>query len=263
MNKQECIEWIKSYFEIESLISTLKDPDFNIKSRIFYFKDVFRSIDELKILKIYSKNKKHNIVLEVYYVTDDFEGLFHGYFRIEPVTDSARKIFKNMSRVCTDLGYFFYHAYQHSEILKKYIVSGDIDYIIEDDENFFETVKKNTYLELSQYEEKQMNQMILSREKFKKYITHFIHWNKKCSEEVKTFLMHLWTTSYKNCICPINNVNAVDYSIKVDTQDIFFQKNKDLSVYGLLEYAQTHGFIVFLYLQFDFEGGNEYDSKSY
>ncbi|WP_053954807.1 hypothetical protein [Inediibacterium massiliense] len=258
MNKQECIEWIKSYFEIESLISSLKNPDFHMKSHIFYFRDIFHSIDELKILRIYSKNKKDNIVLEVHHISDHLEGLFNGYFRVEPITDSAKKIFKNMSRVCTDLEYFFYHAYHHSEILKKYIVSGDIEYIIEEDhdEKHFEMVRKNTYLELSQYEQKQMNQMILSREKLKKYITHFIHWNKKCSEEVKIFLVNLWTTFYKDCICPINNVNSLEYSIKVDTETILFQKNKELSVYELLEYAHTHQFIVFLYLQFDFEGGD-------
>ncbi|QEK13296.1 hypothetical protein FQB35_14015 [Crassaminicella thermophila] len=266
MDKKACLELIEQHFEIKSLISKLKNPDFQLKSHIFYYNNIFQEVDELKILRITSKDKNEDIVFDIYYVSDVLEGLFHGYFRVEPVSTWAREVFKNISRVCTDLSAYFYYAYRNSDLLNKYLIAGDFKNILEQrktDDDLFHKVKKEIYKEIAQYKYEEIEYIFLRREGMKKYIEDFIKFNKKVSEEVKMFLINIWSGKYKNNICFINNPAYIKNHIRVDTNYISFDKNSEVPIYGLMDHSLDENYIVFIRLEFDFEGGDNSVKTAY
>ena len=126
MNRNECLQLMMQYFQVESCIKHLKNPDLELKSHTFYYRDTFKDINELRILRVSSKNKNDDIIFDIYYVSQKFDGLFHGYFRIKPETDMAELLFQNISKVATDLGHYFTYVYKHSEVLKVYFSPGKL-----------------------------------------------------------------------------------------------------------------------------------------
>ncbi|QZY55437.1 hypothetical protein [Crassaminicella profunda] len=260
MDKNECLKLMNQYFHIESLIVKLKNPDFKLKSHIFYYNNIFKEVDKIAIMQVRSKNLEDDILFNIYYVSDEFESLFHGYFSIEPLSKSAQKIFRNISKVCTDLGTYFYYAYQNSDLLKKYLIAGNFQNSLEESDDDLkkqlDEIKKEMYIEISQYETKKLEQILLRRDFLRKYIKNFIKFNEKPSEEVKMFLMSILTRKMKNHICFMNNEKILNTFIHIDTKSITLNKYKNLSIYGLMDHAVEENYILFLKLEFDFEGGD-------
>ncbi|WZL73520.1 hypothetical protein QBE52_01955 [Clostridiaceae bacterium 35-E11] len=260
MNKKECLQLIEKYFELESFVRDLKAPDFQIKSHIFYFRGLFKDIQELRILRVRSKNKEDHIIFDIYYVSGMLEGLYHGYFRIKPESPMAKKVFENMSRVCTDLGYYLYDVYRNSDFLKIYLISGNLQNALEQSKHkdfhlAFEEIKKLSYTEIAGYEAKDLYKGLLRRDDLQKHITNFIDFNAKCSEKVKMFLITLLSHPYRDHVCLIHHGMHIKNFIHIDTRKIFFHGDNTMPIYGLLDYAVAQDFILFIRLEFDFEGG--------
>lgn len=260
MNRNECLELIMQYFQIESYIKHLKSPDLKLKSHTFFYRDTFKDIDELRILRVSSKNKDDNIVFDVYYVSQEFDGLFHGYFRIKPESPIAERLFQNISKVTTDLGHYFYYVYKQSEILKIYLISGNLQNAIEHckDKNYkelFEHIKKATYIEIANHSVKDLSNILLRREFLEKYIANFIDLNGKSSESVKMFLINILSKKYVDHVCLIWDDTAIKNCIQVTTSQVLFHGNPDIPIYGLFDYVLSNHFVLFLKLEFDFEGG--------
>ncbi|MCT4607085.1 MAG: hypothetical protein N4A64_13475 [Marinisporobacter sp.] len=267
MDKNECFKLMNQYFHIKSLIAKLKNPDFKLKSHIFYYNDIFKEIDKIAIMRVNSKNVEDDITFDIYYVSDEFDPLFHGYFSIEPISKGAEKIFENISKVCTDLGYYFYYAYQNSDLLKKYLIAGNFQNSLEqskdDFEKQFDKIKRQTLMEIAQYETKDLEEALLRREFIKKYIKNFILFNGKPSEEVKMFLMSILSEKMKKHICFINSEKIFDSFIKVNKEGIDFNGWHSLPIYGLLEDVVKKNYVLFLRLEFDFEGGDGIDKVTH
>lgn len=260
MKRNECLQLIMQYFNIESCIKHLKNPDLKLKSHTFFYRDTFKDIDELRILRVSSKNKDDNIVFDVYYVSQEFDGLFNGHFRIKPESDMAKRLFQNISKVTTDLSHYFYYVYKQSEILKIYLISGNLQNAIEQckDKNYkdvFEHIKKATYIEIANYSVKDLGNLLLRREFLEKYIANFIDLNRKASESVRMFLINILSKKYAEHICLTWDDTAIKNCIHVTTSQVLFQNNPDIPIYGLLDYALSNHFVLFLKLEFDFEGG--------
>ncbi|TCO78716.1 hypothetical protein [Marinisporobacter balticus] len=261
MDKKECLKLIEQYFHIKSFINKFKNPDFKLKSHIFYYREIFKEVDEIRMLRVASKNIQDDIILDIYYVSKSFEGLFNGYFKIHPISTTARKIFGNVSNICTDLGYYFYYVYQNSDLLKKYLISGNLENTMEnhqknDFKTQFDRIKKETYMDIAKYDMKEIENIFLNREKLKKYITNFIRLNGKCSEEVKMFLIQILSDQYKNNLCFINSEDYLNTFIKIDTKSIYLNNHPKVPIYGLMDYATQEHFILFLKLEIYFEGGD-------
>ncbi|QXM06805.1 hypothetical protein [Crassaminicella indica] len=259
MDKNECLKLMEQYFHIKSLIAKLKNLDFKLKSHIFYYNNIFKEIDKIAIMRVYSKNLEDDIVFDVYYVADAFEQLFHGYFSIEPVSEPSKKIFENISRVCTDLGHYFYYAYQNSDLLKKYLIAGNFKSIVEQTKDDFEVqfckMKKEVYMEIATYKTEDLEKVLLRRELIKKYIKNFINLNGKPSEEVKMFFINILSEKMRRHICFINSEKITNV-ININTRTVSFNKCCDLPIYGWINYAVKENAILFLNLEFDFEGGD-------
>lgn len=261
MDKKECLKLMGQYFHIDSLINKLKHPDFELKSHIFYYRDIFKEVDEIPILRVSSNQIEDDIIFDVYYVSGSFEGLFHGYFRIHPKTTMAEKIFQNTSRVCTDLGYYFYYIYQNSDLLKRYFISGNLQNMLDEDQqnnfkNKFEVIKKETYMDIAKYDMKDLQHSFLRKDQFKKYITDFIRFNGKCSEKVKMFLISILSGKNKDAICFINNEKYIKTFISVDIKSVTISNKPQIPIHGLINYAVNNNLILFLKLEFNFEGGD-------
>ena len=260
MNRKECLNLMMDYFKLESSINYLKNPDFELKSHIFYYRDTFKDIEEIRILRIRSKNSADNIIFDVYYVSQEFEGLFHGYFRIKPETEVAEKLFQNISKVATDLGQYFYYVYKHSEILKIYLISGNLENALvhsknKDFQQSFDQIKKVTKQEIASYSTKSLKSILLRRELLEKHIANFINMNAKCSERVKMFLINLLSNKYAGHICLIPNGVGINNFIQVTTEQAQFNDNTNIPIYGLLDYAVEQHCVLFVKLDFDFKGG--------
>ncbi len=260
MNKNECLQLIMQYFQVESFIKHLKNPDLKLKSHTFFYRDTFKDIDELRVLRVSSKNKEDNIVFDVYYVSQEFDGLFHGYFRIKPESDMAKRLFQNISKVTTDLGHYFYYVYKQSEILKIYLISGNLQNAIEHskDKNYmdvFENIKKATYTEISSYSVRDLRSKLLRRELLEKYIYNFIDLNGKSAESVRMFLINILSKKYAEHVCLTWDDMAIKNCIHVTTSQVLFNSKPDIPIYGLLDYALSNHFVLFIKLEFDFEGG--------
>ena len=260
MNRNECLELMMQYFNVESCIKHLKNPDFKLKSHTFFYRDTFKEIDELRILRVSSKNKNDDIVFDVYYVSQEFDGLFHGYFRIKPETDMAERLFQNISKVAADLEDYFYYVYKYGEVLKVYLISGNLQNAIEHGkdnniEKLFDQIKKAISLEIANYSVKDLRNTLLRRELLEKYIAHFIDMNSKCSERVKMFLINILSNKYAGHVCLIRNKAEIKNYIHVSTGQVMFHGNPDTPIYGLLDYAVNNHFVLFVKLEFDFEGG--------
>ena len=260
MNRIECLDLKMEYFKPESAINYLKNPDFELKSHIFYYRDIFKDIEEIKILRISSKNSSDNIVFDVYYVSQEFDGLFHGYFRIKPETEMAEKLFENISKVATDLGQYFYYVYKNSEILKIYLISGNLENALahcknKDFQQNFVEIKKATQLEIAKFSTQSLKTILLRRELLEKYITNFIKMNSKCSDRVKMFLINLLSSKYAGHICLIPKRAEIKNFIQVTTEQVFFNDNLSIPIYGLLDYAVNYNCVLFVKLDFDFKGG--------
>lgn len=260
MNKDECLQLIMQYFNVESCIRHLKNPDLKLKSHIFFYRDTFRDINELRILRVTSKNDGDNIVFDIYYVSQEFDGLFNGCFRIKPESEMAERLFQNLSKVTTDLGQYFYYVYKKSEILKIYMISGNLENALQQslDKNYkdlFEKIKKETYLEISQYSSKELRKILLRREFLEKYIKNFINMNKKCSERVKMFLINILSREYCGHICLVRDTSGIDNYVQVTTKQVIFHKAPEIPLFGLLDYSIKNRSVIFVKLEFDFEGG--------
>lgn len=260
MDKIECLQLIEKYFDLESFVTKLKNPDFHLKSHLFYFRGWFQEIEELRILRVQSKNRLDHIVFDIYYVSQAFEGLYHGYFRIQPASSMAKKVFENMSKVCTDLGYYLYDVYRNSDFLKIYLISGNLQNALEQSKNkdfqpIFGKIKMAGYTEIAGYQPKDLYNGLLKRDYLQKYITNFIEFNGKCSEKVKMFLITLLSHPYRDYVCLINNGIHLKNFIHMDTKQIFFHGHFSIPIYGLLDYAVDNHCILFVKLEFDFEGG--------
>jgi hypothetical protein len=260
MDKKECLNLFGQYFQVQSCIVALKNPDFELKSHIFFFKDIFKEIDEIKILKVSSKNTQDNIIFDVYYVSHEFEGLYHGYFRIKPESENACKMFDDISKMCTDLSEYIYYVYQNSELLKIYLISGSIQNALEQCvgkgyANELKQLKKRIYTEIADNSGDEFCEAVLDRHLNSKYIFNFITFNSKCSEPVKMFLLNILSDTYSSYICMLNRVSRIENHICVSPDSLFFNGNDKLPVYGLLDHAALEKFVVFLKFDFDFEGG--------
>ncbi|HBY20303.1 MAG: hypothetical protein A2Y24_04810 [Clostridiales bacterium GWE2_32_10] len=260
MENKECLNLINKHFEVQSCIALLKNPDLKLKSHIFFFNNLFKEISEIKILRVKAKNQTDDIAFDIYYVKDEFEGLYHGYFRIKPETDAASKIFEDVSKMCTDLGEYMYYLYKNSDLLNIYLLSLDIQTAIEqsdtkDDHLEFDKIKKNMYREIAEYEQGELEGTILDRWMNRKYIYNFIMFNSKCSETVKMFLLNLLSNRYSNNICMINwSCNIKNY-IYVSPNTVYFNGNNQISVFSLLDSVLSQKFVIFIKFDFDFEGG--------
>ncbi len=248
------------YFNVESCIKHLKNPDLKLKSHIFFYRDTFKDIDELRILRVSSKNSTDNIVFDIYYVSQEFEGLFSGYFRIKPESDMARRVFQNISKVTTDLGHYFYYVYKYSEFLKIYLISGNLNNALQQSkdknyEDIFQRIKKEIYLEVSQYSTTELKQLFLRREFLEKYIANFINMNKKCSERVKMFLINILSHEYSRHISLIKDTEEIKNYVHVTTEQVVFHTNSQIPLYGLLDNCVKNHSVLFVKLEFDFEGG--------
>lgn len=260
MDKRDCLNLIGQFFELKSCIVTLKNPDFELKSHIFFFKDVFKEVDEIKILSANSKNLNDNILFDIYYVSEEFDGLFHGYFRIKPESDNAIKLFENVSKYCTDLGEYIYYVYQNSELLKIYLISGNIQSALEHIRTKslsaeFGQFKKKVYEELAGFSSEQFPDFVLDRRFNSKYIYNFMLFNSKCSEEVKMFLLNILTSRYSNSICLLTSGSSVENYIQLDSDTVYYHGNSRLPIYGILDFVVDEQFVVFIKFDFDFEGG--------
>ena len=263
MDKNECINLLSQYFDLESYMLNLKNPDFELKSQILYYKGLFKDIEEIKVLKVESKNKSDDILFDIYYVSKELEGLFHGYFRIQPKTVLAQRIFKNVNKICTDLKDYFYYVYQNSDVFKIYLMSGNAQYALEEseianndkEEAAFHTMKLRTLEQIAGYTEKDLQNMLLQRSFLEKYIQHFIELNSKCTEEVKGFLIDMLYSQYSKHICLMHDQSQLSCYVTVSPKEIYFTTHEKISVYAFLEYCVSHSCVVFLKLQYDFGGG--------
>ncbi len=260
MNRDECLQLMMQYFNVESCITHLKNPDLKLKSHIFFYRETFKDIKEIRMLRVSSKNQKDNIIFDVYYVSQEFDGLFHGYFRIKPESDMAERLFQNISKVATDLGHYFYYVYKNSEILKIYLISGNIENALQqcEDKNYeelFKRIKKVTYLEVAQYSAKDLRNILLRRELLEKYIFNFISINGKSSERVKMFLINILSNEYSGHICLVSDTKGIANTIHISTKQVALQNNPGIPIYGLLDYAAKNHSVLFVNLEFDFEGG--------
>ena len=260
MDKKECLSLMGQYFQIQSCIVGLKNPDFELKSHIFFFKDTFKEIDEIKIVRVSSKNTNDNIIFDIFYVSHEFNGLFHGFFKVRPESFAAQKLFENVSKVCTDLSDYMYYLYQDSTLLKIYLMSGNFQNTLEqyNASSFtsdFKEYKKNIYREIADYSAEELTDSLLDRRSGQKYISNFIVFNSKCSEQVKMFLINLLSDKCLNHICLINSNSNIKNYIYANSNSVYFNANHLIPVYGLLDYIVSEQFILFLKFDFDFEGG--------
>ncbi|MCX7745826.1 MAG: hypothetical protein N2645_02900 [Clostridia bacterium] len=259
MDKKECINLISRFFMMESCVIKLKDPDFQLKSHIFYFNGMFQDIPELRIVRVCSRNRQDNIVFDIYYVSDAFEGLYHGYFRIKPESEAAKRLFMSISTVCTDIGEYFYYVYQNSNLLKIYLATGDLWNALDqspdcDYRNEFEQIKRSSTLEIANVSPADLQQGLLNRNYLKKYISNFIKLNSKCSEQVKMFFIHILNKKYAKNICLVNHGFALGNYLNINPANIRFN-SCEVPVYKLLEYFVEHNFILFIRMEFDFQVG--------
>lgn len=261
VDKSEFLKVISKSFKLKSEIAFLSKPDFDLKSRIFYYTDIFKDIDEIKILTVRSTNEADDIEFSVYYIRHEFENLYTGYFKIIPKSANGEKMFYGVSKVCTNLSEYLYYVYQNSEFLKVYIISGTVASALEQSEKKiysidFEKIKKNTYLEMSKYSFQEFQNILLKRDYLVKYLTNFIKFNKKCSSIVKMFFINILSPEYKDNICFINNCEGIETYIKVNSEDAVLNSDTQISLYCLLECAAKNKFPLFLKLEDDFKGGN-------
>ncbi len=261
MNKQECLRLVEKYFHLESFVKNLKQPDFKISSRIFFFNDIFKEVKELRILRIAAKNVGDDIVFDVYYMAGDLSGLFHSYFFIEPKSENAAQILARVSKVCTNLSDYFYYLYQQSELLKVYLISGNLANALEhdrkNDESFkLAEIKKNLLQELASYQSTELAQMLLDRRLLHKYVSNFVFFNSKCDERVKMFLINLLSNRYRQHLCLIHEKSMISNCLCLTPERVYFKNNQEIPVYGLVEYLVKEETVVFLQMNFDFKGGN-------
>lgn len=260
MDKEQYLGLVEQYFKLESCIKNLKTPDFRLKSHIFFYRDIFKEVGEIKIFRVSSKNPQDDISFDIYYVSEHFDGLFSGCFKIKPESNNAKKVFQNISIVFTDLGEYLYYVYQNSEFLKIYLVSGSIENALDNiNINNFEhelgNIKKETLVEITNYAQEEIYNGILRRDLLKKYISNFIKLNSKCSEKVRMFLISILSDKYSNYICLINNNIKWKNYISVSAQDVVVKGSPEISAYLMLEYAVKNNLILFIKFEYDFKGG--------
>jgi endoglucanase Acf2 len=53
----------------------------------------------------------------------------------------------------------------------------------------------------------------------------------------------------------INWNSKITHYIYINSNNVFFNENEDIPVYGLLDYIANEQFVLFLKFDFDFEGG--------
>ncbi|MCG8481782.1 MAG: hypothetical protein MJA31_00590 [Clostridia bacterium] len=259
MDKKECIELYMKYFKVSSTLANFKNLDLYMKSHIFYYRDIFKEVNEIKIMNVSAIDQNVDINFDIYYFSKSLDGLFNGYFKISPNTESAKQIFENVSKVCTDLENYFYYVFKNSEIMKIYLISGSIENAKDhysnagqsDDYNKF---IKSFYNEISTYETNALLKGTLERKLLKKHITNFIKMNSKCAANVRMFLINILSDPYNNNVCVLNNAINIQKYIHINTNDIYIHGDLDIPVFGLLEHVNKINGTVFLKFEFDFEG---------
>lgn len=236
-----------------------------MQSRIFYYRNDFKAINEIKILTVKSKNEEDDIVFDIYFIRAELETLFSGYFKIVPKTSKAEAMFEGVSKLCTDLGEYFYYVYQNSEFLKVYFATGNALNALEHhnlkknkEGTFdFKKFKEDMYLEISSYSQDEFNELVLNRSFTVKYVSNFIKLNSKCSEYVKMFLINILSKAYNKNICIINNAYDVKNHILVETQNIKVNNRPDVCVYDVIENAVKDNAIVLVKFNYDFKAGGK------
>lgn len=260
MDKAECLKLIAQVFKIESCVRALTNPDFEMKSHLFYFRSMFHEVEDLRFVRISSKNEEDNIVFDIYYESKSFEGLFNGCFRIKPESEAAERLFENCSKVCTDLGEYLYHLYLGNNMLKLYLISGSWQSVVSQvtekpcDEGY-DQIKRQMYIELAKFETKELNELFLNRKLNEKFIAHFIQFNSKCSEPVKMFLISLLSSRYAHHVCFVNNRVDIKGTVQIKPGYVQFEAPAPLTVYGWLDYVSQHGSVLLVRLDYDYEGG--------
>ena len=265
MDKNNCIEHMEKFFQLDTEILWLKNPDFLMQSRIFYYRSNFRAINEIKVLTAKSKNLQDDIVFDIYFIRAEFETLFNGYFKIVPITSTAIAMFEGVSKICTDLGEYFYYVYQNSEFLKIYFATGNAANSLEHHNRKktkegafdFKKYKEDMYLEISSYSQDEFSELVFNRDLTMKYISNFIKLNSKCSEYVKMFLINMLSAVYNKNICIINNGYNIKNHILVDTQNVRVNNYPKIGVYDVIENAVKNNALVLVKFNYDFKGGGK------
>jgi hypothetical protein len=253
------------FFQLDTDILWLKNPDFLMQSRIFYYRNNFKAINEIKILTVKSKNLNDDIVFDIYFIRAEFETLFSGYFKIVPITSTAVAMFEGVSKLCTDLGEYFYYVYKNSEFLKIYFATGSGANALEHHNRKktkegafdFKKYKKDMYLEISSYSQDEFSELVLNRNLTMKYVSNFIKLNSKCSEYVKMFLINILSKVYSKNICIINNAYDVKNHILVGTQNIKINNYPNVCVYDVIENALKDNALVLVKFNYDFKTGGK------
>lgn len=265
MDKSNCIKYMEKYFDLNSDILWLKNLDFLMQSRIFYYRNNFKAISDIKILTAKSKNIEHDIIFDIYFIRAEFETLFSGYFKIVPKTPTAITMFEGVSKICTDLGEYIYYIYQNSEFLKVYFATGSPANALEHHNRKkskegafdFKKYKEDMYLEISSYTQDEFNELVLNRNLTMKYVSNFIKLNSRCSEYVKMFLINVLSTIYNKNICIINNAYNVKNHILVGTQNIRVNNYPKVCVYDVIENAVKNNALILIKFNYDFKGGGK------
>ncbi|AUG57517.1 MAG TPA: hypothetical protein DCE02_00390 [Ruminiclostridium sp.] len=263
MDKNNCIKYMEKFFKLNTDILWLKNPDFLMQSRIFYYRSNFKGINDIKIATAKSKNISDDIVFDIYFIRAEFETLFSGYFKIVPVTSAAETMFEGVSKLCTDLGEYFYYVYQNSEFLKIYFATGSVENALEHHNRKktkegafdFNKFKEDMYLEISSYSQEELREMVLNRNLTKKYVSNFIKLNSKCSEYVKMFLINILSEVYIRNICIINNAYNVKNYILVEAQNAKVNSYPKVCVYDVIEKAVKENALVLVKFNYDFKTG--------
>ncbi|PAB60595.1 hypothetical protein [Anaeromicrobium sediminis] len=253
MDKKQCIDVVTQNFIIESTVNTLKYVDFEMKSHMLFYRDMFRNAGKIKIATVKSKAIGNDIVFHIYFISDEFNGLCNGYFKMEPESSNGKKLFEGVSRITTDLAEYFYYLYRNSEFLKVYLVSLNVNSMEEiSKDNEIEEALKENRISISNMEMDEFKSILLDRKFVKKYISNFLRINEKPTEEVKMFLINMLNESYDKNVCLVNNMCKLNTLIKVSFDKVALNKN-NITPYDLLEYSRENGKIVYVNLDFSFK----------
>jgi hypothetical protein len=241
-------------FTMESRVNTLKYVDFEMKSHMLFYRDMFRNVGKIKIATVKSKAIGNDISFHIYFISHEFNGLCNGYFQMEPISSNGKRLFEGVSRITTDLAEYFYYLYKNSEFLKVYLVSLNVNSMEEiNKDHEIEEVLNENRISISNMEMDEFKSTLLDRRFVKKYISSFLRINEKPTEEVKMFLINILNESFHKNVCLVNNMCKLSNLIKVSSNRVTFNKN-NINPYDLLEYGRDHGKIIYVNLDFSFKG---------
>lgn len=254
MDKSQCIKLIEENFIIRSDISSFTNMDFNMTSRIFYYRDTFKNVGKIKIATITSKNIPNDIVMDLYFISDEFKDLCSGYFEIKAVSENSKKLLKGVSKITTDLKEYFYYLYKNSEFLKIYFISKNGENIeVENKDDMLAKIFKSGEKQIGNLTAEEFKNSLLERKFTYKYIDLFIQSDEKLTEEVRMFLINILNDTYNKNIVLVNRKNKLQHIIKVDYKEVKLNE-KNITAYDMLDYSKDNNKIIYIYLDFSFKG---------